>query len=431
MRARYLTVLALALGFLAPRCFGCSCSNDTPIQKSYSRYTSPQRAVFTARVVGFLGKAYKFQGRRAASRALAIVHEKYWGMPWYWPKIVLLDGSYPCDIAMLEGEEYLVQGWKSRYGVVSVSGCSRTQPLRTAQIDRRTLDGSHCLTPGGTMIGHVSAQPPIRSAAAVAVRDLKGNTYRSSVDKDGIFELRHLPSGELYAPDSRVDGRRYLSSSYWANSSIPLRSLHEGRCEERNLFTREYQLTGRLLPGIARSVRVELASVKPGVELRASSIEPDGRFYFEQVPAGEYILSVQSTIGDTNPRVFYPGVGNAAKATRIAMYGSANQRTYDFDARALPVVPIHLVLDSVAGSERFLWDFQLLEGDRVISTSRAEGTSHGLIYGMRGGAYRVQLYGYAHEPQKDDDCTSDAVPLTAGTTIDPVHIIARCRPVTR
>jgi len=73
--------------------------------------------VFTARVVALIGRIYIEDGRRLSSLAMAIVHERYWGLPWYWPKIVLLDGSYPCDMAMLENEEYLVAGRKS--GTVS------------------------------------------------------------------------------------------------------------------------------------------------------------------------------------------------------------------------------------------------------------------------------------------------------------------------
>jgi len=37
-------------------------------------------------------------GSRSSTLALAIIHQRYWGLPWYWPEILQLDGSYPCDI---------------------------------------------------------------------------------------------------------------------------------------------------------------------------------------------------------------------------------------------------------------------------------------------------------------------------------------------
>ena len=69
-----------------------------------------------------------------------------------------------------------------------------------------------------------------------------------------------------------------------------------------------------------------------------------------------------------------------------------------------------------------MWDFQLLRAGRYIGSSRADGTDVGLVYGMRGAWYRLQLYAYPHEPLKDDYCRSDIVPLTATDRMAPVHI---------
>lgn len=426
---RFRLVLIVGWILLAPRGFACSCSNNTPIQKSASWYTSPDRAVFTARVVALIGPIFVERGKRLSSQALAIVHQRYWGMPWYWPKIVLLNGSYPCDIVMAENEDHLVAGRKERYGVILVNSCSRTQPLRAAQLDLRTLDGTHCSAPGGTIIGHVRGEwnrttreyGPVK-VDSIALHDLDGNTYRGAVDENGIYELRHLALG-LYAPESRLDSKTYLSGFG------SLSGVQQGLCEEGNLTVRDYQLTGKLLPGIGQSVEVKLAPLELASEpIRADSIEPDGRFYFNQVPSGKYVLYVESTIGDTNPRIFYPGVTNREKAQPIIVEEGKPSASYDFAARVLPVVPIPLVLDPVTGSDKYLWDFQLLEGNRVIATRRAEGTNVALLYGMRGGSYRLDLYGYPRDPQNQNYCSSAAVPLSAVVGVAPVHIAARCAP---
>jgi len=90
-----------------------------------------------------------------SGQVLAIVKERHWGLPWYWPKVVVLDGGFFCNIVLEESRDYLVSGRRTRYGVLHVSACSRTQEMETAQIDLRTLDGSHRSSPGGTVIGHV------------------------------------------------------------------------------------------------------------------------------------------------------------------------------------------------------------------------------------------------------------------------------------
>src|SRR5882724_6817148 len=153
MQMRCTFFVGLAMMFWSAWAFGCSCSNGNPIQKTGDRYG--ERAVFTARVIQLMGRTGTWNGTRQSQQALAVVHERYWGIPWYWPKVVVLDGGFFCNIALADGEEYLVSGRRVRYGVVDVSVCSRTQPLKTAQLDLRTIDGSHCAAPGGTLIGHL------------------------------------------------------------------------------------------------------------------------------------------------------------------------------------------------------------------------------------------------------------------------------------
>lgn len=431
MRACRLAIVMLAFGFIVPRTFACSCSNGLPIQKSSNRYASPDRTVFTARVVALIGRIYIEDGRRLSSQAMAIVHESYWGLPWYWPKIILLDGSYPCDMAMLENEEYLVAGRKERYGVVAVNGCSRTQPLKAAQVDLKTLDGSHCSAPGGTILGHVRGEwdgdnrkYKTAKVESITFMELSGKTHSTDVDADGIYELRHLAG--LFAPNSRIDENRYLALGWtYSHPSIP--SVYEGVCDELDLTVRDYQITGQLLPGIGPSVNVELTDVhslaKP---IRADSIEPDGRFYFHKIKPGEYVLSVVANIGGANRSVFYPGVTDRAKATRVVINERERGRSYDFEARVLPVVPIPLALDPVTNSDKYLWDFQLLEGSSVVATRRVEGTSTGLLYGMRDAMYQLQLNGYPRTPLEDNYCQTARMSLTANSDMAPVHITAQC-----
>jgi hypothetical protein len=316
MRILRVVVVAVMPLFPMSLAFCCSCSYGPPIQQTSER--ERERAVFTARVVQPIGRMYNWNGERLSDMVLAIVHERYWGLPWYWPKVVILDGKYPCDAVMAIGEDYLVSGWRERYGVLEVNGCGRTRPLKSAQLDLRTLDGSHCAAPGGTVIGYVRkgndevrGDHPTVADVSVSLRDQNGKTYTAQSDGDGIYELRHLAPG-AYTVESLASQNHYASSGGV--------SVVEGRCMEMPIHLRDYSLRGRLLPGL--NATVGLVGVDdPSRQIRSDSIEPDGRFYFRNVPDGEYILSVTTWIGAAGD-LYYPGTFDRQKAARLKI---ANQ----------------------------------------------------------------------------------------------------------
>jgi hypothetical protein len=206
-------ILVACMALSSPLASACTCRNNTPVQKTNGRYA--EAAVFTARVVHSIGKVYDFNGARSSDRVVAIVHRRYWGFPSFWPGLVILDGSGLCGIGMLEGEEYFVTAYRSeRYGVFLVGGCSRTQPIDAAPVDLRTLDGSHCASPGGTLIGHVSfwrenqpGRTPVRNAR-LTFRNSSGGAYVTQSDEAGIYELRHPPTGS-YTLDSQIGNGLY------------------------------------------------------------------------------------------------------------------------------------------------------------------------------------------------------------------------------
>ncbi len=235
MCRRRMAGVVLIMLFSSCVAFGCSCRNGPPIQRTSERYRD--RAVFTAHVIQLMGRIYNWDGKRLSSQVLAIVRERYWGLPWYWPRVVLLDGSYPCDIAMAEGEDYLVSGRRERYGILAVNLCSRTQPLATAQVDLRTLDGSHCAGPGGTIIGHVRRgtdrlkDNPSAANVTLRYRGPDGKTYATRSDGDGIYEVQHLRGG-VYAIDSQTDQNQLVFSLLFS----PQATVVEGTCTENDIL---------------------------------------------------------------------------------------------------------------------------------------------------------------------------------------------------
>lgn len=260
--------------------------------------------MFTAHIIHLVGKADTRNGKRYGTVALAVVRKRYWGLPWYWPNIVLLSSAGPCaDIAFLNGEDYLVSGWRGRYGVLDVSGCSRTQTLKTAQLDLRTIDGSHCSGPGGTMLGYVY-DPSLKYAPVPNVRvtllGQNGATYTTKTDKSGIYDMEHLPAGH-YVLDSRIGAHQYET---WRRGL----SVSEGECRETPVFANNYDFSGLLAPGMSSYVALRLLTVGPQPKpLSMIPLEADGRFYFRDIADGEYLLSASIGEGGPGREVYYPG----------------------------------------------------------------------------------------------------------------------------
>jgi len=425
MHLRSAVVISLIATFWSALALGCSCSNSTPIQRTSDRYR--ERAVFTARVIQLMGRTNSWNGTRYSRQALAVVHERYWGIPWFWPKVVLLDGGFFCNIAMADGEEYLVSGRPQRYGVVDVSVCSRTQPLKTAQLDLRTIDGSNCAVPGGTIIGHLlewsEAQRKSLPApnASVTFHDEKGNAYAAQSDDHAIYELQHLPPGS-YAIESRLGQNQYASSNAV--------SVVAGLCSEMPVHLKDYGLSGRLPPGIGHYVTMKLVgSDRQSTEIPSDSIEPDGMFYFGNVPDGEYLLLLttwQKVQGD----FYYPGTFDRQKAARLKVSNHVLGHSLDFNPDLLPLVPIPVALDPPSDSGRFTWRVQLLNSNYIISEeSWTAGEQFVRPYGVRGASYQIGLYGYSNRPTQYGDCRSELTPVTAKSELGVmrIEVPAGCR----
>lgn len=375
------------------------------------------RAVFTAHVVQLMGRIYNWDGKRMSSQVLAVVKERYWGLPWYWPKVVVLDGSYPCDIAMEEGQDYLVSGQRWRYGVLGVALCSRTQPLKAAQLDLRTLDGSHCAGPGGTIIGHVIKREGELNDSSfvpnfpVTFRDQDGKTYSTRSDKDGIYELQHLAPG-TYIADSRLGPDRYIASG-----DIP---ITEGMCgTESGVVLRDYSIFGVVPAGIDRYVTVRLIDQRERMEdIHSDYIQSDGTFYFRNVPDGEYVLVLRIEAHGARENVFYPGTTDRKKAGPISIRNHRLIKPVDirFAPESLPIVPIPVALDPPIDSGRFSWRIDLFSSNNTDTQGYWKpGQKFSILYGVRGWPYDVGLHGYSKNPAAYEDCISQ----------NTTHVVAR------
>jgi hypothetical protein len=410
------TIAAFFLFVAAPLGYCCSCSNNIPVQRSLERYRD--RAVFKAHILGWLGSGDR-NGHRMTDRALAIVREQYWGFPRSWPSIVIVESPGLCGMLVEIGKDYFISGWRVGYGEVEIGECSRTQLYDSAQVDLRTMDGSHCTIPGGSVLGHIYSRRgddwryPTPDTPVIFL-DESGKRYATQSDRDGVYELNHLPPG-FYTVEISPRGNKYASS--WGVNVEP------GLCIDMSVALRDYLVRGELLPRL--SATVELLRLGANSEpIRADSIEPDGKFYFRNPPDGEYNLSVTTWVNATPDTLYFPGVPDVQQAERVEIKNHVlvGRQDLTFDPARLPIVKIPVVFDQPLDSRKYSWRLQSARSNYIQSEVRDVTGRSSWLYGTRGTNYDVVLYGWSQAPSEYGNCRSETITVKAQASTPPIQM---------
>lgn len=437
MLIRKTVLLALFTFFCSTPAAASSCSNNTPIQKTAAYYKD--RAVFTARVVQLMGKIDNWDGKQYSEMVLAVVNRRFWGLPWYWPKVVILDGGY--DSVMADGDEYLISGRRIRYGVLDVGGCSRTRMLKTAQVDLRTLDGSLCGGPGGTVLGTLYAYRPqqtldlvFRPNETVTLTDSGGRRYSATTDAAGIFQFFHLRPGE-YGIGTMLEGYRYTSDGKV--------QVTEGTCEDASLFFPPHMIAGHVSglkqksfwgwPEMAFVELVVSGDRNNGSEPLVAPTHVDGQFFFEKVPPGEYLLGVNltrpPTAGNPFPPTYYPGTTDPRKAARITVNKEPIPGSLDFAIVGrvpLARVPIEVVLPDGTPVPRWAAELDLAwptKGNWAL-IDQITGPDPRTLVGVAGRRHRVRAQdGVKYDAEAGTERCSDPVEVDAKPGAKPMRIV--------
>lgn len=394
----------------------CSCSNPFPIQRTNERYAD--RAVFTARVVQFLGKAFRYGGKEYSGKVLAVVEQRYWGVPWYWPKIVVLDGGFFCNLVM-DKQTYLVSGGRTGYGIVDVEGCSRTAPLRSDPVDRRTLDGSNCRGPGGTIIGRVAQVregSPERTFANtdLSLWDNGGELHEIRTDSQGVFELRHLPAGE-FTLDGRLEAGEFASSSGMVAA---------GMCTEAYVTVSQFALTGKLIRGIDRYAEIRLVGANEEAT-RRGTITPGGWYYFDSVPAGQYYLVLTVKLAGRTGKsvdIYYPGTESRNSSVKLRASGQRFEQSFDFPPEKLPLVSIPVFVETLSGSAPFRVEIYCEDATGVVDNRASLTGGITTLFGRRGEVFRISAEGFGNPSDYRADHQSEKISVVAKDGMDAVHV---------
>jgi hypothetical protein len=255
---------------------------------------------------------------------------------------------------------------------------------------------------------------------SLTFRDQDGKAYAAQTDRDGVYELSHVAPG-TYTVESLT------SQDHYASSSAAV--VEEGHCVDSPIFIKEYSLHGKVLPGLAATaglIRLDLPSNQNISTGEAGvPIEPDGNFYFRNVPDGEYVLSIRTWVGGETD-IYYPGTSDRKKAAvlKVTNHTLADSRSLEFNPGMLPIVRIPVAPHSSTNHQHFFWRIVLLQSQKGVATEKwLPGEKIVNVYGTRGGSYEIQLLGSSsYGPTGYHECQSQPTPVLAKANMPPVNI---------
>lgn len=348
----FVNVCALAFVLVASRAASaCDCvmGSQRPCAQAWS---APVVFAGLATEVAQTKTEVDVGGRREAWPAKLVrfnVEESFRGAQGATVEVRTGAGSSDCGYNFVAGQHYLVYANTNADGQLATSICSATKPLEKAAADVEFF--------------HALAQAPDESAVYGSVvftsRDLRTDDYRQekvegvkvliegdglrrelSTDREGKFQLEHLPAGTYTIKPTLPEH----TTGYVSDHPLTLRAQ---QCAEVSYYlTWAGQIDGRILdergepqPGVTVNLFPSDADPK---ELASSShtltaySKEGGRYAFDRLPPGRYLLVVNPHGGPTIdappfPRVFYPGTEDPAQAAPVTV--GEGERVEDRDIR--------------------------------------------------------------------------------------------------
>ncbi len=262
--------------------------------------------------------------------------------------------SQSCGYIFEEGTRYLVYAHRNDNELQVRIGNTRTRPLAEATEDLQYIRGLATAKDGSRVFGKImqfsyhiktsenESEPKYLQGIKVI---LEGNNYRDEVvtDAEGKYELKSLPAGtyrihvELPAHltnDTKtitLTGRDCLPLDFYAEPTGQV----TGRVVDKNGETLiRVPVSLVLADATYEEIFAENKSVWPFMLTNV-----DGRFRFSRLEPGRYLLIINRTKKErlqgrqrdpALPRLFYPGVIDAASATVIVVGKDDEPREYDF-----------------------------------------------------------------------------------------------------
>lgn len=263
-------------------------------------------------------------------------------------------GGGDCGVPFKPGEEYLVDAFVSKDGLVHAGICSSTRRIDAVgaalRILRERRTGQMVPSLAGQIVqrdrnfdGLLGTEAPKPPPNALVRVKSGGGSYETQADTQGLYAFYGLPSERYeYAPDLAQG----TTLSWYIGSDRPQVpfELTGAACQERNIEVfasgsiqgRVLDSSNRLLPHAFVYIVPAAAKVLPKErQLYWESQGKEGFFKFVHIPPGEYLVLVNPDDSQTAEfpyrRTFHPGVHDRSAATVITL--RAGEQIRDADIR--------------------------------------------------------------------------------------------------
>jgi hypothetical protein len=403
------------------------------------RPRSPYHAVFTARIL-FVGRSIEALTRgpssflsskgydpRVGDWAVGLVQEKFWGLPSWTPRLVLLT-----NFIYWKGETYFVDGSRGhgllseRLPIVEGGLCGgRTRPVSDAIVDLRLLHqpastGTRLIgcvrEPGKFVSGLAPPVPPkLAAGSKISVTGAAG-TRIMTTDLSGVYEVDDLPKGDytlqLLVPDDQMVG-------FFAGEESPAKVHLHGRDPVELNFDVFWngRIEGRVEDDSGQPAHVWVMLISadgtqlPGFVNFAQMTNKDGTYKIEKIPAGRYMV----LLNPDGPRdewpydiQYYPSVPNARDGRVFVLAEGQEIKGIDFRVQRLRERTVQVRVtwpngNAAAGAHvgvayEHTKDYESLEGTDTIKDTDQNGLAVIHVYGSS----RVRVFAeqFVDNPKK-------------------------------
>jgi hypothetical protein len=339
----------------AERALACSCLGPVPPCQEYGQAS----AVFVGTVTGVRTKKREGSGvREWTPRVFKFsVEHSYLGAAGPEIEVATGMGGGDCGYGFQRGEKYLVYAYNGAEGGRLTTGiCSRTRPYGAAAEDLAFLNGLGSTPAGVQITGRVfrelrGGDDHEGTPSVTVVVTGEGRTQEVVTDAQGRFRLAGLRPGayklELRAPAGLMahQSSREVKVADRGCAEVDFYLVDDGR-----VGGRVTDAEGQPVPKILLDLVAEEEAGEDSASLFYAEADAEGRFEFEALPPGRYLLGVRLGRGaraladNPNaefPRVYYPGVAEASEAVPVVV--GQGERVSGRDLRLPPRLTVRMI----------------------------------------------------------------------------------------
>lgn len=369
--------------------------------------------------------------------------------------------SAMCGYPFRQGEKYLVYGRKNKDGNLHEGLCGPTVLLKNAEADLEYVRDIESGLVGTRIFGTVgevvqkSVQDKLVGAKVpgieITIRSEtnKKQKFKTTTDENGFFLFREIPYDSYLITAALPTGLRELfTRADLTDHRVGINA--ERRCGGTYFnTTRQGSIRGKIVDEKGKPATQQQLSLQPlddsrnpllNIQMNAKYANKiNGEFYFDAVPAGEYLLSVNPNNcpypKHGTPPTYFPGVADRSSSKIITIREGENLDVKQF--RMLPTLMERWftgIVKFADGTVAVNAKVSLLDGENrscgggeysKVSTDE-QGRFRVLAY--QGYTYRIRAYTDKFQPRGRKDIYTMPIPVPVNGNFDGIEFILNPRP---